>query len=84
MQASNTYPSPFVHQAMDQFSSRYQRLLPAQHMHTQAVPTGQAVAQQAGRHTTCYLQVDLLAPLHQLVEGWGAQVVVHMRGVEPL
>lgn len=30
------------------------------------------------------LQVDLLAPLHQLVEGWGAQVVVHMRGIEPL
>lgn len=39
---------------------------------------------RAGRQTTDYLQVGLLAPLHQLVEGWGAQVVVHMGRVEPL
>lgn len=39
---------------------------------------------QAGRQATRYLQIGLLAPLHQLVEGWGAQVVVHMGRVEPL
>lgn len=72
---------------MDHFSSQRPRPLPLctcthrQHLQGRQWP-GNFL--QAGRQATLYLHIGLLAPLHQLVEGWGAQVVVHMGRVEPL
>ena len=56
---------------------------PSAHTHTPRQATAWQRG-QAGSRAPHYLQVGLLAPLHELVEGWGAQVVVHVGRVEPL
>lgn len=57
---------------------------PSAHAHRQHLQGRQWPGSSDRQEVTLYLHIGLLAPLYQLVEGWGTQVVVHMGRVEPL